>query len=278
MGETPTMGERFTQLTASFLDASVAHLPNIVGAVLLLLAGWLLATLLRGLVRRSLSLLDAGTTRLLGEGRAARLRLGRSADVLGTIVFWSVLVFFVAAAAQLLGLSVFAQWLARLIEYLPTLVAGLLIVIAGWLLSRFAVDLIQSTAVGLAPAQRAVVARAAQVTILAGALLVGAEQVGIKVTFLAIFAAALLFAIAGGVVVATSLGARTHVANLIGAHRARQSYAVGQRIRVGDHEGRILELAGDGVVLETGEGRVALPGRVFSEGAVVAIAAGAEDA
>lgn len=271
MEQTLTTGERFTQLTGRFLDASVAHLPNIVGAVLLLLAGWLLATLLRGLVQRSLVLLDAATARVLGEGRAARLRLGRSSAVLGTLVFWSVLLFFITAAAQLLGLSIFAQWLARLIEYLPTLAAGLLIVIAGWLLSRFAADLIDSTAAGLAPAQRAVVARAAQVTILAGAVLVGAEQVGIKVTFLALFAAALLFAIAGGVVVATSLGARTHVANLIGANSVRQSYTVGQRIRVGGHEGRILELASDRVVLETAQGRTALPGRVFSEEAVVAL-------
>lgn len=278
MSQTLTIGERFTQLTAGFLDASVANLPSIVGAVLLLLVGWLLAVALRGLLRRSLALLDAGTARLLGEGRAARLRLGRSADVLGTVVFWSVLVFFIAAAAQLLGLSVFAQWLARLIEYLPTLVAGLLIVIAGWLLARFVADLIQSTAVGLAPAQRSAVAQAAQVTILVGALLVGAEQVGIKVTFLAIFAAALLLAVAGGVVVATSLGARTHVANLIGAQRARQSYAVGQRLRVAGYEGRVLEITGDSLVLETGDGRVSLPGRVFSEEVVVELAGGPDDA
>ncbi len=278
MSQNVAIGERVARLVDGFLETSTTYLPNILGALLLLLGGWLVAKILQALIKRALTLLDSGIVRLLGEGRASRLRLARSSDVLGTIVFWSVLLFFITAATQLLGLAMFTQWLTRLLEYLPTLVAGLLIVIAGYMLSRFVADLVQSTAEGLAPAQRTIVARATQVTILAGALLVGAEQIGIKVTFLAIFAAAMLFAIAGGVVVATSLGARTHVANLIGAHQLRQSHSVGQHIRVAGHEGRILEVTSHSVVLETREGRVTIPGRVFSEEAVVLTTGGPGDA
>ncbi len=274
MNESVSLGERMTQLSSTLLEGGMTYLPSIVGAVLLLLAGWVLAKILRALTNRTLVLLDAGLVRLLGEGRAERVRLARSSDVLGTIVFWAVMLFFVTAATQVLGLATFTQWLARLLEYLPTLVAGLLIVIAGYLLSRFVADLILSTAARIAPAQRTVVARAAQLTILIGAILIGADQIGIKVTFLAIFAGAALLAIAGGVVMATSLGARVHVANLIGAHQVRSSYAVGQRIRVAGHEGRILELTSHSVVIETDDGRVSVPGRVFSEEAVVLVAHG----
>jgi len=49
---------------------------------------------------------------------------------------------------------------------------------------------------------------------------------------------------------------------------------VGQRIRVAGHEGRILELTPHSVVLETEDGRVSVPGRVFSEEAVVLVARG----
>ncbi len=274
MNESVSLGERMTQLSSTLLEGGMTYLPSVVGAVLLLLAGWVLAKILRALTNRTLVLLDAGLVRLLGEGRAERVRLARSSDVLGTIVFWAVMLFFVTAATQVLGLATFTQWLARLLEYLPTLVAGLLIVIAGYLLSRFVADLILSTAARIAPAQRTVVARAAQLTILIGAILIGADQIGIKVTFLAIFAGAALLAIAGGVVMATSLGARVHVANLIGAHQVRSSYAVGQRIRVAGHEGRILELTSHSVVIETDDGRVSVPGRVFSEEPVVLVAHG----
>jgi hypothetical protein len=274
MTESVSLGERIAEMLKALLAAGMTYLPSIVGAVLLLMLGWVLARVLQTVAQRTVSLAESGLSRVLGEGRAARLRLARSANVLGAIVFWAVMLFFVTAATQVLGLATFTQWLARLLEYLPTLVAGLLIVIAGYLLSRFVADLILTTAGRLAPAQRTVVARAAQLTILIGAILVGADQIGIKVTFLAIFAAATLLAIAGGVVVATSLGARTHVANLIGAHQSRQSFAVGQTIRVAGHEGRILEMTPHSVVLETDDGRLTIPGRVFSEDAVLLVARG----
>jgi len=277
MAENVSLGERLAELSKVLLDAGMTYLPSLLGAVLLLVLGWLLARMLQVLAQRTLSLLEAGLARLLGEGRAARIRLARSSDVLGTIVFWAVMLFFVTAATQVLGLATFTQWLARLLDYLPTLVAGLLIVIAGYIASRFVADLILTAATRIAPAQRTVVARAAQLTILIGAILIGADQIGIKVTFLAIFAAAALLAIAGGVIVATSLGARTHVANLIGAHQSRQSFAVGQSIRVAGHEGRILEMTADSIVLETNDGRLTIQGRVFSEEAVLLVARGGGD-
>lgn len=274
MTESMSLGERIARLSKSLFDAGVTYLPSIVGAVLLLMLGWVLARVLQVVAQRTLVLVEAALTRALGEGRAARLRLARSSNVLGTIVFWAVMLFFVTAATQVLGLETFTQWLARLLDYLPTLVAGALIVVAGYLLSRFVADLILTTAGRIAPAQRTVLARVAQLTILVGAILVGADQIGIKVTFLAIFAAAALAAIAGGVVVATSLGARAHVANLIGAHQLRQSFTVGQTIRVAGHEGRILEITAHSAVLETDDGRLTIPGRVFSEDAVLLVAGG----
>ena len=174
MNQSATLDDRIAQLSNTLLEGGMTYLPSVFGAVLLLFAGWVLAKLLRALANRTLVLLDSGLARVLGEGRAERLRLARSSDVLGTIVFWAVMLFFVTAATQVLGLAAFTQWLARLLEYLPTLVAGLLIVIAGYLLSRFVADLILSTAGRIAPAQRTVVARAAQLTILTGAILIGA--------------------------------------------------------------------------------------------------------
>ncbi len=259
------------------MERATLYLPSIVGAVLLLLAGWVLAKILQAGTGRILALLDSVIGRVFGAGLAERLRLARSVHVLGTLVFWAVLLFFITAATNALGLDTFTLWLARLLDYLPTLIVGLLIVVAGYILSRFVADLIRSATGKLAPAQRQVVARAAQATILVASILIGADQIGIRMTFLAIFVGIAAAAVAGGVIVAISLGARTHVANLIGAQQLRQHYEVGQRIRVADFEGRILQLTPEAVVLETGEGRVSLPARIFSEQPVTLIAHGMRD-
>jgi small-conductance mechanosensitive channel len=180
-------------------------------------------------------------------------------------VFWAVLLVFITAATQILELTSFTDWLARLVGYLPTLAAGVLIVIAGYILSRFVGDLVAATSHGLETAQRALLGRVVQVTILTGAILVGADQIGIRITFLAIFAASVGAVVAGGIALAVGLGARDYVANLIGAHYLRQAFAVGQTIQAGGHRGRILEITALNVVLETAEGRVTLPGRIYNE-------------
>jgi small-conductance mechanosensitive channel len=183
-----------------------------------------------------------------------------------------VLLFFVTAATQTLGLDTFSEWLARLLDHLPTLAAGLLIIGAGYLLSGFVAQLVQATTTGIAAPQRQALARTAQGATLAAALLIGADQIGLKVTWVAVLAAVLLAAVLGGVVLAVSLGSRAYVANLIGAHHLRQALQLGQRVRVAGHEGRIVDVSATSLVLETADGRVVLPGKVYHDEAIVLFA------
>jgi hypothetical protein len=262
------LGDELTRVTNVIVDQGVQYLPSLGTAILLLLSGWIAAKLLRALTGRLLVALDVVVSRILRVKLAERMRLARSSDVLGSLVFWAVLLAFAAAAAHVLGLPIVTQWLARLLDYVPGLITGVLIIVAGYMLARVIADVILRAPGTLGPAQKLVAARAAQVSIVIAALLVGAEQVGIRITFLAIIAGVAAVAVVGGLMIAISLGARTHVANLIGAQQLAQHFRAGQRIRIAGYEGRILELTPQGAVLETTEGRVIVPGRLFSEQAL----------
>ncbi len=266
-----SLGEALATVGSTLLERIAAFVPSVLGAVLLLIVGWILARVLRVVATRAALLLDTLLGRVGGPAGVERLRMGRAAAVFGTVVFWVVLLFFATAATQVLGLQTFTNWLARLIDYLPTLAAGVLIVVAGYVLSRFVADLVRATVTRLDAAQRSVLARLTQIAILVGAVLVGADQIGIRITFLAIFAAAAAAAVVGGLAIAVGLGARDHIANLIGAHHLRQAFAVGQTIRVAGHQGRVLEVTGAALILETEEGRVSLPGRIYSEQPIAVI-------
>lgn len=260
--------DSLTGAAVALVERLASNLPSLLGAVLLLAVGWMLARVLRVLAVRGAQLVETFISRLAGS---SRVRMGRSANILGTIVYWMVLLFFVTAATQVLGLENFTGWLTRLLDYLPTLAAGLLIMVAGFVLASFAADLVHATATRLQPAQRNALARLAQGATLVAAILVGADQIGIKVTWIAILVAVVISAVLGGVTIATSLGARSYVANLIGAHYLRQAFQVGQRIRVSGFEGRIVDVSATSLVLEIEEGRVVLPGRVYHDEAIVLV-------
>jgi small-conductance mechanosensitive channel len=260
-----SLGDALKRASTEIVERTLDFLPSLLGAMLLLLVGWLLARILRALTMRAVLLVETLAARIGSSAGAEPIRMRRASVVIAEIVFWATMLVFVTAATHVLELTSFTDWLARLVGYLPTLAAGVLIVIAGYVLSRFLANLVQATSPRIDPAQRALLARVVQVTVLTGAVLVGADQIGIRITFLAIFAAALGGVVAGGVALAVGLGARDFIANLIGAHYLRQAFAIGQTIRTAGHEGRILDLTSTGIVLETPEGRVTLPGRVYND-------------
>lgn len=276
MGYLTTVRDAVAALAASVLDRAVEHAPAAAGAVVLLLAGWLLARILRAATARALMLLDAFGGRLL-HPEGGRPGFARSSESVGTIVFWVVLLFFITAATRVLGLDTFAVWLGRLLDYIPTLLTGALIVVAGWLLSRFIGDMAMAATGRLEVASRQLLARVAQVTVLMVAILVGADQVGVRITVLVVLVAAVALTVVGGATAAISLGARSYVANLIGAHCLRQTFEVGQRIRVAGFEGRVLDVSTTAVVLETADGRVNLPGQLYNSEPIVLLEQGPSD-
>lgn len=263
------LANAFSQVAARLTE----YLPNLLGAAVLLLAGWLIARLLRGLAVKVMHVAELLLHRLTRSTSAKSARLpSASVEIVGSILFWVVILFFAAAATHVLGLGVFSTWLQGLVTYLPTLVAGALIMLAGALLSGLARDLTVAALPALPAQQRALLGRVVQGTILVTAVAVGADQIGIKITFLVMLAAVVTAAVIGGVALAVSLGARAYVANLIGAHYVRQAFGAGQRVRIGAVEGTILELTAVSIVMETQEGRVSVPAKVFNEEPIVLLA------
>lgn len=250
------------------MERLALYLPNVLGACLLLLTGWILAHILRTVTMR-LSLLLPRI--FVGRGNLPVQLPSASSKILGGIIFWVVVLFFVTAATQVLGLHIFTAWLARVVDYLPTAFAGALIIVAGYLLSQLARDVVRAAAIRAGNQQKELIGRVIQYGILIIAILVGAEQIGIKVTFLVILVAAIGISLVGAVALALSLGAKAYVANLIGGHYLRQRYSVGQHIRITNHDGRILELTETAVILDTSEGHVSIPAKVFNEQAIILI-------
>jgi len=279
MSSYESLRDSLSAALAQIVARLIEYLPSVLGAVLLLLAGWLVARILRGVAVRGMGVLELVLHRVFrGRSAGAPALPSSSIEIVGSILFWVVILFFVAAATQVLGLAVFSAWLKDLVSYLPTLVAGALIILAGVLLSGLARDVTIAALPGLPERQRLLLGRIVQGTLLLAAVVVGADQIGIRVTFLVILAAIVAGAAIGGVALAVSLGARTFIGNLIGAHYLRQAFGIGQRVRVAGYEGNIVDLTAVSLVLETDEGRVTLPGKVFNEEPIVLVVARGSDA
>ena len=244
----------------------IAATPQLLAALAVVVLGWFVAQLLRLATRKLIRGIDSIWSGSDTEDNAGQLRAKRTqAIIAGNLVFWVVLIFFFTIAANLAGWEMLSNWMEGIVVYLPNLVSGLLIILAGFLLSNFVRKGIMSAADSAGMAQGTVLARIAQVVVVFTTLLIGIEQIGIDVDFLTNVVIVVVGVLLGGIALAFGLGARSLIANLIGAQYLRKHCRIGEHMQIGGIEGSIVEVTQTCIVLDTEYGRSVIPARLFQE-------------
>ncbi len=247
------------------LGQIIAYLPRLISGILLIVIGWLVARVLRAIASHLISGWD--WIHRLTIGRTADQEKARetSASMVGIGVYWLTILFFVTAAAQTLDLEAFSNWLSRALLYLPQLISGAVVMVLGIALGNLAMNTIVRGLKSVREQQRVLLGRAAQGIVLVTMFVIGLDLIGVDTSVLVTIIGVAMGMFFGGGALAFGLGGRTMISNLIGARYAQRDCRIGDFIRIGNAEGRILQLNRSTVVLETSEGRATLPGKLFSE-------------
>lgn len=248
------------------------YLPSVLGAILLLLVGWLTARALRRLSRALIErLLERLARQRVARTKAIDARMQRTEAyrsvplVVGAIVHWTVLLLFIAAAIEALGLPAVSNVLALITAYLPRVLAAVVIVFAGLWAGELTHTVIVRGAGRVELAYAPLIGRAMQVLVLLVFVIVAIGQLGIDSTILVVTLAIVLGACFGAAALAFGLGARTVVSNILASRYVRRQYDVGDTVRIGDSQGRIVEMSDTTVTLETPSGRLTVPAARFME-------------
>ncbi|WLQ16031.1 mechanosensitive ion channel [Hahella aquimaris] len=246
----------------------IAFTPNILGALTLFFFGFFIALGLARAVRTGVSLLERLLARIFARFSTSpsSLKLRQSyTNVISKGVFWLVLLFFIAAGANSLGLNIVSQWMSQLLLYLPHFAVGMLIMLGGYLVSKVVNLVMTSAAESVGIRQSALIGRSVQFTVIFIAIVIGIEQIGINIQFFTQFTIILSAVVAGGFSLAFAFGARVLVANIIGSQQMNKLAQLGDEVSIAGVEGIIVDMTGSVIVLETPQGRTTIPGSFFME-------------
>jgi small-conductance mechanosensitive channel len=244
-------------------------LPQLAGALALLLVGLLFARLIGRVVRRGLRAagLDDLAERWHVSDTLERAGLQRSlAGISGAAVRIVLSVIVVFAALTLLGLEPLSQSLNEAVLFLPDILAALALLLAGVVLAglvRERVDRLTYQMDFPVP-----LGQLAQVATLAIFAITAAAQVGVSADILILVISIILAAVAGTFALAFGLGGREVARSLNAGRFVRGAFDVGQTIRVGELRGQILAIDPDATVIGTAEGRVRVPNHMLLESVV----------
>jgi small-conductance mechanosensitive channel len=256
--------EGFPELE-SLLRQLVAFLPQLVRAIVLLIVGALLGLLLEAVGEKMLRSLGfdgfadkAGVTRVLRD--ASRDKDQKASTLAGNLIFWIVMLTFMGVAAEVLGLSAFGKMMTALAAFLPRLLGAALLLVLGLFLGQAARELMAGpTEHEVTPPWWRQLHQGVQAVIVALTVVAALSLIGIDlkwVTWLIV----ILVAVAGlAIALAFGVGFQGLARDLAAGFYLRAQLKAGQHLRVGEVEGKVLQLTPLYLVLQSTDGPLALP-------------------
>ena len=131
------------------LTRIMAYLPVLLGALIILIVGWIVAKAIKRLVDWLLKTIRFDT---LADkaGISAILRKGdlktSAREVLSSLVYWLIMIMVLVMAVDALGLPKASDVLASLFAYVPNVIAALLVLVVAMFLASFVSGIVRTAA------------------------------------------------------------------------------------------------------------------------------------
>ena len=129
----------FLESSQQFLNEIAVALPQIIGALLILLIGWILARIIKRLVVKGLKLVrfnflteKSGVEKFLSDGGVKV----SSIDLIGTLVYWIIMLVVILATLNSLKLTAASTLFNEIMLYIPNIIVAIVILILGIYLAR----------------------------------------------------------------------------------------------------------------------------------------------
>jgi len=125
--------------TKEMLTKIANFIPNLIGALVILILGWVIAKIIKGIVNRILLLIrfdliaeKASVASILSKG-AIKLT---ARQMISNLAYWLVMIMILVMVVNALGLTVASQLLEGLLAYIPKVIAAIFVLVLGMFLGN----------------------------------------------------------------------------------------------------------------------------------------------
>lgn len=209
-----------TSALQSLWENFIFFIPNLLGAVIVLIVGWIIAVGLDKLAAKIIDILKIDVLlEKLGVGKliskaGLKLNFGK---FLGFIAKWFVILGCLMAASDILGLASIGYFLRGILLYVPNIVAAVVILLITVWLANFLQGLVQASVAATTSVKKVgILGLVTRWTVLIFGLLAVLNQLGIAPMLIQSLVTGLIamLALAGGL--AFGLGGKEHASELVG--------------------------------------------------------------
>ena len=133
----------------AFATKITAFLPALIGAIVIFVAGWIIARLVRLAVVKLLKLVrfdkateKTGVQEFLKKGEIVKA----PSEIIGSLVYWFIMILVIIASLDALGLPIVSELLDKIFVYIPNVVAAIIVLVLGLLLGNLLSAVVRTAA------------------------------------------------------------------------------------------------------------------------------------
>ncbi|GAA4408071.1 hypothetical protein GCM10023187_29430 [Nibrella viscosa] len=262
MNNLPNLTQILLNTFQTLIDQFVSFMPRLVGALVILLIGWLVAKLVALVVRRVLSRVgfDKIGDKLNEIDIIKQLKTEiKLSEIVAVVLYYFILLVFITAATETLGVAAITSMVLSLVNFIPQLVAAAIMLQIGVLvadaLKRAVISVCQSFNIASGRLLGMVVFFFFLIITVISAL----GQAGINTELLESSFNLLI----GGVIFAFAVGygiaSRDVMANMLSSFYSKNKFREGQTIQIDDVKGSIMQIDNTSLTLKTGDSTTIFP-------------------
>jgi hypothetical protein len=211
---------------SQMLTKIMAYLPVLLGALIILIVGWIVAKAIKRIVNWLLKIVrfdtlsdKAGIAEILKKGD---LKISAS-EVVSSIVYWLIMIMVLVMTVDALGLPKASDVLATLFAYVPNVIAALLVLIVAMFLASFVSGIVRTAAGNANLPKPGIFAGISRWAILIFAITIALEQLGIAPLLVTSTFNIILGGFCLGLALAFGLGGKDAAAKYIEELRKKRS-------------------------------------------------------
>jgi hypothetical protein len=256
---TKTFTSSWDAVVTSFQNAwqqTIAVAPQIVAMLVVIVVGYVIARFV-GKAATTLSE-KLGLQRAADQSGLAdsmhRMGIQRNVSaIIGTIVFWLLMLVFVMASFNILGLPAVSEAMQGVVNYIPKLLVATVMIVVGLLVASFLRGVVATSAdrVGLSYAEY--LANGFYYVFALITFIAAFDQLEVRFELLNNLILIAFGAVALGFALAFGFGGRDVMAGILAGYYVRQRLHAGDHVTLGHLEGTVREVGPVATILETDE-------------------------
>lgn len=251
----------FDSLAAMGRDVALA-LPKIIGALIILLIGWIVTRIILFVLGKILKLAKVNTLSdkinemdLFGKGD---FKIDIVKIILG-FVKWLLLLVFLIVAADILSWEIISTEIGNLLRYLPRLFSALALMMIGLYIGNFIKKTVKKIFDSLEFGGSNLVSNLLFYIIVIFISITALNQAGIDTTIITNNVTMILGAFLLAFAIGLGLGSRDVITDLLRSFYTRRTFAVGDKVVIGEHAGTVEAIENNSLTLVTKSGKFVIP-------------------